>query len=67
MNTILERRGAQAVAPPAIARVEIIADASLGKGDCLVDGDLVTVDGRIQARIEELHRALETGNYEENK
>jgi len=59
MNAIIESRGAQAVAQAAISRVEIVADPSLGRGDCLVEGDLVTVDGRINARIEELRRVLE--------
>jgi flagellar assembly protein FliH len=61
MTAIIESRGAQAVAQASISRVEIVADASLGRGDCLVEGDLVTVDGRINARIEELRRVLEAG------
>ena len=61
MNAIIESRGAQAVALAAISRVEVVADASLGRGDCLVEGDLVTVDGRINARIEELRRVLDAG------
>jgi flagellar biosynthesis/type III secretory pathway protein FliH len=44
--------------------VEIVADPSLGRGDCLVEGDLVTVDGRINARIEELRRVLDAGAAE---
>ena len=64
MNAVIESRGAQAVAQAAISRVEIVADPSLGRGDCLVEGDLVTVDGRINARIEELRRVLETGAME---
>jgi flagellar biosynthesis/type III secretory pathway protein FliH len=65
MSSIIESRGPQAVAAAAISRVEIVPDASLGRGDCLVDGDLVTVDGRINARIEELRRVLETGAWED--
>ena len=61
MTAIIESRGAQAVAQASISKVEIVADASLGRGDCLVEGDLVTVDGRINARIEELRRVLEAG------
>ena len=60
MNAAIEARGAQTVAPPSMSRVEIVADPSLGRGDCLVEGDLVTVDGRINARIEELRRVLDT-------
>lgn len=55
----IESQGSQAVAPAAIAKIEIVPDSSMGRGDCLVEGDLVTVDGRINARIEELHRALD--------
>jgi flagellar assembly protein FliH len=61
LSAIVESRGAQAVAQASISKVEIVADASLGRGDCLVEGDLVTVDGRINARIEELRRVLEAG------
>jgi flagellar assembly protein FliH len=65
MNAIIESRGAQAVAQAAISKVEVVADASLGRGDCLVEGDLVTVDGRINARIEELRRVLDASADEE--
>jgi flagellar assembly protein FliH len=65
MNAILEERGTQAVAPASISKVEIVPDPSLGRGDCLVEGDLVTVDGRINARLEELRRVLESGTTEE--
>jgi flagellar assembly protein FliH len=60
----LESRGSQAVAPAAISKVEIVADGSLGRGDCLVEGDLVTVDGRIDARMEELRRVLDAAAEE---
>lgn len=65
LSAIVESRGAQAVAQASISKVEIVADASLGRGDCLVEGDLVTVDGRINARIEELRRVLEAGAGED--
>ena len=64
LNAVIESRGPQAVAQAAISKVEIVADASLGRGDCLVEGDLVTVDGRINARIEELRRVLEASTME---
>jgi flagellar assembly protein FliH len=64
LTTVIEARGAQAVAPPSISRVDIVADPSLGRGDCLVEGDMVTVDGRINARIEELRRVLEASGAE---
>ena len=64
ISTVIETRGTQAVAPDSISKVEIVPDASLGRGDCLVEGDLVTVDGRINARIEELRRVLDNGGAE---
>ncbi len=59
VGAILESRGNEAVAPPSTSRVEIVSDPSLGPGDCLVEGDLVTVDGRLNARLEELRRVLD--------
>jgi flagellar assembly protein FliH len=64
VSAAIEARGPQVVAPASISKVEIIPDASLGRGDCLVEGDLVTVDGRINARIEELRRVLDAGAAE---
>jgi flagellar assembly protein FliH len=65
INAIIEKSGAEAVAPAGISRIEIVPDPSLGRGDCLVEGDLVTVDGRLNARIEELRRVLENSAAEE--
>jgi flagellar assembly protein FliH len=62
---IVESRGPQAVGTPAISRLEIVHDSSLNSGDCLVDGDLVTVDGRINARIEELRRVLDANGLKD--
>lgn len=64
LSDLIESRGPQAVAPATISKVEIVADGSLGRGDCLVEGDLVTVDGRINARMEELRRALDAAAEE---
>lgn len=64
MSAVIEERGAQAVASASIVKVDIVADGSLGRGDCLVEGDLVTVDGRIGARMEELRRALDAASEE---
>ena len=64
MSAVIEERGAQAVASASIVKVDIVADGSLGRGDCLVEGDLVTVDGRIGARMEELRRALDAAAEE---
>ncbi len=64
LGAVLESRGSQAVAPATVTKVEIVADGSLGRGDCLVEGDLVTVDGRIDARMEELRRVLDAAAEE---
>lgn len=44
---------------PAAARVEVVADQALGRGDCLVDTDFGRVDGRLETRLSELRRAIE--------
>lgn len=41
----------------ASATVEIVPDASLSPGDCVVETDFGKVDGRLDTRLEELHRA----------
>jgi len=41
-----------------MARVSVVADPSLQGGDCIVESDLGTVDGRLGSRLEELRRAL---------
>ncbi len=53
--------GAGGVGAPgnlSLARVEIRADASLSPGDCIVDGDHGTVDGRLATRLDEVRRIL---------
>jgi flagellar assembly protein FliH len=40
------------------AQIEVLADPALSRGDCLVEGDLGTVDGRLSVRLEEVRRAL---------
>ncbi len=42
----------------AIARVEIRPDPTLSPGDCIVDGEQGTVDGRVATRLEEVRRIL---------
>jgi flagellar assembly protein FliH len=42
----------------AAARVEIVADATLGPGDCLVETDFGQVDGRLATRLAEAKRAV---------
>jgi flagellar assembly protein FliH len=58
IDALLAERSSTAVSSVATAQIEVIADAALGRGDCLVEGDLGTVDGRIATRLEELRRAL---------
>jgi flagellar biosynthesis/type III secretory pathway protein FliH len=41
----------------ASATVEVVADASLSPGDCVVDTDFGKVDGRLQTRLDELQQA----------
>jgi flagellar assembly protein FliH len=64
ITAAMEARGAQVLAPASISKIDIVPDGSLGRGDCLVEGDLVTVDGRITARIEELRRVLDASGEE---
>ncbi|MEO5769963.1 MAG: FliH/SctL family protein [Polyangia bacterium] len=41
-----------------IAKVEIFPDTNLTPGDCLVESDAATVDGRLGTRLEEIRRVL---------
>lgn len=65
VSTILAARGPSAVSTVATAQIEIAADASLGRGDVVVEGDVGSVDGRIATRVEELRRALADEHLEE--
>jgi len=40
------------------ARVEIVADPTLGPGDCVVETDFGQVDGRLATRLGEARRAV---------
>jgi hypothetical protein len=46
------------VAGLSAARVEVVADPALGRGDCLVEGDLGSVDARLDTRFAELRRVI---------
>lgn len=50
--------GVAALQAPTTAKLEIVGDPSLGPGDCVVDGDLASIDGRLDARFEELRRSV---------
>jgi flagellar assembly protein FliH len=55
----LEQAGpASPLAGLTIARLEIRGDATLSPGDCIVEGEHGTVDGRLETRIEEVRRSL---------
>lgn len=49
-----------------IARVEVRADPSLSPGDCIVDGEQGTIDGRVATRMEEVRRILTRAIGEED-
>jgi flagellar assembly protein FliH len=57
---VILRANAQQVsqAAPAVAKLEILDDSSLERGDCLVDTDFGEIDGRLSTRFAELRRAL---------
>ena len=65
LSQVLQNQGNQAVSPLSAAQIEVVADGALKRGDCLVEGDQVTVDGRIDVRLEELHRIVSTGSFED--
>jgi flagellar assembly protein FliH len=41
------------------ARIELVADPGLQRGDCMVDTDFGQVDGRLGTRLAEIRRAVE--------
>lgn len=43
---------------PSVAKLEILDDSSLARGDCLVETDFGEIDGRLSTRFAELRRAL---------
>jgi flagellar assembly protein FliH len=65
VSAVLTARGPGAVSSVATAQIEVAADPTLQRGDCLVEGDVGTVDGRIATRLEELRRALAEEHIEE--
>jgi Flagellar assembly protein FliH len=46
------------VAGLAIAKVDVMADSTLGPGDCIVDGEHGTVDGQLSSRLDEVRRIV---------
>jgi len=41
------------------ARIELVSDPSLQRGDCMVDTDFGQVDGRLETRLAEIRRAVD--------
>ncbi len=57
VTAALAARGAATLAAGS-AQIEIVTDATLSGGDCVVEGDLGAVDGRLDTRLSELRRAI---------
>lgn len=51
--------GPTPLAEDAIARVHLEPDAGLDRGDCVIEADDATIDGRISTRLAELRRSVE--------
>jgi flagellar assembly protein FliH len=49
---------------PAAARVELVADRELCRGDCVVEADFGRIDGRLETRFAELRRAVDAAAHE---
>jgi flagellar assembly protein FliH len=43
-----------------LMKVEVAADASLERGDCVIESENATVDGRLSTRLDELKRGVES-------
>jgi flagellar assembly protein FliH len=48
------------------AKIEVVADPSLSRGDCVVEGDHLSVDARLDAKFAEIRRALMESAWEES-
>lgn len=58
IRIILTERGQADFVTSGTVQIEIMADGGLDRGDCVVEGDVGNVDGRLGTRLEELRRAL---------
>jgi hypothetical protein len=47
------------------AKIEIVADPSLSRGDCVVEGEHLSVDARLDAKFAEIRRALMESAWED--
>lgn len=64
VNNATQRNGSE-LSGGGVARVEVVADPTLTRGDCVVDGELGSVDARLDTRLGELRRALSDSAVEE--
>lgn len=48
----------------AAARVELVSDRGLSRGDCVVEADFGRIDGRLETRLSELRRAVDAAEHE---
>jgi flagellar assembly protein FliH len=58
MTALLAERGPGVLTSLTSAQIEVVPDPALQRGDCVVEGDSGTVDGRLDTRLDELRRAL---------
>jgi flagellar biosynthesis/type III secretory pathway protein FliH len=49
---------------PGAARLELLPDRALNRGDCVVEADFGRIDGRLETRLAELRRAIEAAENE---
>jgi flagellar biosynthesis/type III secretory pathway protein FliH len=60
VEEVMAAQGAKAISETAIAQIEVKADPALQRCDCMVEGDLGSVDGRLNTRLDELRHAALT-------
>lgn len=60
-----ESGGAARVDGLMAARLQIVADPSLSRGDCMVDAEFGSVDGRLDTRFAQVRRSLDSALDEE--
>jgi flagellar assembly protein FliH len=58
IRALLAARGPAVLTSLSAAQIEVVPDPSLQRGDCVVEGDSGSVDGRLDTRLDELRRAL---------
>lgn len=61
---LLQGGHAGALDPAGAARLELLADRALSRGDCVVEADFGRIDGRLETRLSELRRAVDLAENE---